>query len=525
MARLRQQYPQNYGSSGNINTEFESVVRYLNAAELGEKTIGELLAKLFDTSGNWIGPVEFQKDSSAGLQYRVGSYTDTTSGWITIISNTDLRGESGVSAGTIGAPIFHNRVDLTVVSNQVIFTYSHEATDELVVYVNGVLKRAGGSFDYVASPTAGTGGVGAVTFNSTPYVNAASVVNIYKVRSSAITGFTRTDTVTTSSQSAFPFVHTTDTVVQVHLNGILQRVGGTFDYTTNPSSNTVNFNSAVASGNTVSIITVENTATTAVTGLMLESQFVNSGTGLIDFAKIEIDNNEIPQAKVSGVAATLSGKANIAVSSSTPSNPTTGDLWHDTSSNPDVLKFWDGTQFLQTSSESTLPTFISSNAAQYIRVNASGTSLEYANLDLSSKISITDKGAANGVATLDSTGRLPSTQLPTVVANDCMYLKVAAPNDGNYIIKKVFGQKIQITGVHAATTTGTCTIQPLTGNAAITGSATYSVNSSGTTSVFSTANFLEIDCTTVARDIGFIVTADNSAANLDVVFSYNIIRT
>lgn len=526
MARLRQQYPQNYGSSGNINTEFESVVRYLNAAELGENTIAELLAKLFDTSGNWIGPVEFRKDSSAGLQYRVGSYADTTSGWITVASNTDLRGASGISAGTIGAPIFHNRVDQLAVAHQTIFNYSHASTDELVVYVDGVLKRAGASFDYVASPTAGASSAGAVTFNTTPYASATTTISVYKVRSSAITGYTRTDTaVGAAGQTTFPFVHDSSSVVQVYKNGILQRDGGSFDYTSNTGNNTVNFNSTVSNGNLVSIILVENTANTAVTGLMLETAFVNSGTGLIDFAKVEIDNGEIPQAKVAGVAATLAGKANISVSGSTPSNPATGDLWHDTSKSPDVLKFWDGTQFIQTSSESTLPTFISSNAAQYIRVNASGTSLEYANLDLSSKISITDKGAANGVATLDTTGRLPNTQLPTVVANDCMYLKVAAPNDGNYIIKKVFGQKIQITGVHAATTAGTCTIQPLTGNAAITGSATYSVNSSGTTSVFSTANFLEIDCTTVARDIGFIVTADNSAANLDVVFSYNIIRT
>ena len=40
MVRLRQQYPQNYGSSGNINTEFENLTRYLNSAELGDNTVG-----------------------------------------------------------------------------------------------------------------------------------------------------------------------------------------------------------------------------------------------------------------------------------------------------------------------------------------------------------------------------------------------------------------------------------------------------------------------------------------------------
>ena len=49
MTRLRQQYPQNYGSSGNINTEVENITRYLNSAELGDKTVGELLGTLFDS--------------------------------------------------------------------------------------------------------------------------------------------------------------------------------------------------------------------------------------------------------------------------------------------------------------------------------------------------------------------------------------------------------------------------------------------------------------------------------------------
>ena len=42
MARLRQQHPQNYVSSGNIHTDFENIIRYLNTAEFGDKTIAEL---------------------------------------------------------------------------------------------------------------------------------------------------------------------------------------------------------------------------------------------------------------------------------------------------------------------------------------------------------------------------------------------------------------------------------------------------------------------------------------------------
>ena len=73
MARLRQQNPQNYGSSSNINAEFENLTRYVNAGELGDKTIGELLAVLFNSSGEFAGPIELRNDSSAGLQYRIGA--------------------------------------------------------------------------------------------------------------------------------------------------------------------------------------------------------------------------------------------------------------------------------------------------------------------------------------------------------------------------------------------------------------------------------------------------------------------
>ena len=520
MARLRQQYPQNYGSSSNINTEFENIVRYINAAELGEKTVGELLDQLFNTSGVWDGPIEIRRDSSLGLQYRVGSYSDTTTGWITIASNTDIRGESGITAGTIGAPILHSRYDVNATSGTTVYDYSHDATDDLLVYVDGVLKREGASNDYTKSPTAGTGSAGAVTFNSAPYVNVNTLITIYKVRASSVTGYTRTDTVTTASQSAFPFVHTDESVLQVYKNGILQRDGGSNDYTTNPASNTVNFNSAVASGNLVSIITVENTATTTVTGLMMESKFVNTGTGLIDFSKIEIDNSEIPQAKVATLATDLAAKAKLTTASSTPSAPATGDLWLDTSQTPNILKFYTGTQWLQTSPDSTLPTFATSDAAKYIKVNASGTALESATVDLTSVIATSQRGAANGVASLDSSGLLPASQLPSVLSSGCMYLKISSPTNTTYTFKKIWKQKIQITGVSVSTTGGSVVIQPQVNGTAVSGSSTYTANSSGLDTTLST--LIEIDCTSTAKTVGFITTSNNSSANLEVVFSYNI---
>ena len=223
MTRLRQQYPQNYGSSGNINTEFENITRYLNSAELGDKTVGELLATLFDSSGTFSGPIEMQLDSSAGIQYRVGSYAHTTTGWTTIVPLSSLKGADGTTVGSIGAPILHTRVDAIATSGQTVFPYAHDSTDELLVYVNGVLKRTGASFDYQSSSTNNT-----VTFNSG--LSTGNLATIYKIRATAITGFVRSDTVTASSQNVFNFVHDDTAVLQVYKNGVLQREGGSFDY-------------------------------------------------------------------------------------------------------------------------------------------------------------------------------------------------------------------------------------------------------------------------------------------------------
>ena len=359
MARIRQQFPQNYGSSGNINVEFENPIRYLNSAELGNKTVGELLAKLFDADGNFDGPIELQS-TGGDIQYRVGEYTNTTDGWITLVAAADLRGPSGQDFDEIGAPIFFGRADFTATSGQTVFDYAHASTDEILVYVDGVLQRSGSSFDYTTNPTGGSVNAGAITFNSGVTLN--SVVTAFKVRSTAITGFTRSDTVTTGAQTVFAFVHDEDTKLQVYKNGILQREGGANDYTTAPSNNTVTFTSSIPSGNTITIITVELTSVQAVTEMMFEEDFAHTDSGLIKFNKIKIDNDAIPQAKVASLTTDLGAKAKLTVSPRPPTGPATGDLFLDTSQTPNQLKFYDGTQFLRTSPESSLPTFTSSDA-------------------------------------------------------------------------------------------------------------------------------------------------------------------
>jgi hypothetical protein len=514
MARIRQQYPQNYGSSGNISTEFENVIRYLNSAELGNKTIGELLAQIFDTNGDFDGPVELRKDTSGGIQYRVGNWDAPNDGWQTILSLSEIRGEPGSDVGTLGAPIFHSRQDYIATAAQTIFSYAHAASDELLVYVNGVLRRPGAIYDYTSDPTAGT-----ITFTAGRTVN--DKVTVFKVRSTAITGYRRQDYFTVGNQTVFGFDFEADTQLVVFKNGILQREGGSYDYTLQPNNNTVTFNATIPASNLVSIVVVENRASQAITGLMLESNFCDLTTGLIQFSKIGLADSAIAQAKVSGLVTALSASAKLTVSASTPASPATGNLWLDTSQTPNQLKFYNGTAWLRTSVENALPSFASANAGQYVRVNGTGTGLEYASVDLSSVIPLTSRGAANGVASLDSSGRLPSTQLPTALSSFSYYSTVASPSNTSYTINRIFKQKIKLEAIAVRLTSGSCTVQ-IAVNGVATGS-TYSVSSTPTE--VSIASPIEIDASAASKTIGFIVTGASSPTVLDVVLSGSILTT
>jgi hypothetical protein len=322
MARIRQQYPQNYSTSGNISTEFENLIRYLNAAELGNNTIAELLEKLFDTDGIWDGPVEFRNDVSLGLQYRIGEYTLAEEGWTTLASAASLRGADGRDVGEIGAPIFFGRVDVVATAGQTLFDYAFAPTDDLLVFKDGVLQREGSTYDYIKSATGGTALTGAVTF--TAGLTTSNTVTITKVRTTAVSNYNRQDTVITAAHLAasnqIGFVFEATTVLHVYRNGILQKEGGTDDYLTNATINVVQFNSgSISLNDLVSIVTVESTANQAVTGLMLEEDFADSATGLIAYNKLSIAANDIPQSKVSGLTTDIAAAAKLTVSTTTPS--------------------------------------------------------------------------------------------------------------------------------------------------------------------------------------------------------------
>lgn len=600
MARLRQQHPQNYVNSGNIHTDFENVIRYLNAAELGNKTVGELLKVLFNESGDFRGPVEFRVDNQTGLQYRVGEYANDDEAWITLVQISDLRGPAGANTGTVEGPLFFNRQDsvittgvdstftianggtgyttaptisfsnpdgdpiggvnptatCTIDSNGVVdsitltsagsgyvtaptmtftppttgttatatctlaaipansnvISYTFDpSTDDLVVYKNGLLQiESAPSSEYTKNSVNNE-----VTLAA---VQLADKITIYSIRSQAVTNFRRLDETIAQAKTSVTFVHTANEKLLVYKNGILQEEGGNDDYLTNPATATITFTTTLIVGDKVSVITVENQSLKTVAGLMFEDEYTDT-SGFIRYAKLAIANNEIPQTKVSNLATSLAGKANLTSSNSSPTSPATGDLWLDISQVPAILKFYDGTQWLETSPESSLPTFVQSNANQYVRVNGTGTALEYGDLDFTSLVPKTFMGAQNGVASLDSSSKIPVAQLPDIFATTTIPFKSQWEDTSNtvtnktYFITRVWKQKLRIDGINYQLSAGTCTIQLSLDGTAISGTT---LNATTTNQSQSFSQIIEIDGNTSGRRLEVVVTNASSAQGLEL---------
>ena len=602
MARLRQQHPQNYVNSGNIHTDFENLIRYINSAELGNKTIGELFGILFNEEGVFRGPIQMRQDVNTGIQYRVGQYADDESGWITIANIADLRGSAGASVGNVEGPFFFNRQDFEIGSSITAITvgaggsgytaapsvtigppndttngvqaaatatisggavtaitittagsgysaaptitltggngssatatatigtpntvvpYTFDAsTEDIVVYRNGILLHeattGGTAAQYTYSTTNNTVTIG----NVSPALANADKITIYSIRSQAVTNFRRVDNEISGATTLVSFVHTTDEKLLVFRNGVLQEPGGNADYLASSAASTITFldtNNQLNTGDKVTIITVENTSVKTVAGLMFEDEYTDEN-GFIKYAKLSVTDNQIPQIKVSNLATSLAGKANIVNSLTAPTAPVTGDLWLDTSQVPAVLKFYDGTQFLNTSPESSLPTFLQTNAGQYVRVNGTGTSLEYGDIDFSALVPKTYMGAANGVATLDTSGKLPVSQLPetfstiTIPFFSVWEQSSATVTNKTYFVTRLFKQTIRIDGLAFKLSGGTCTIQLSVDGVAV--GSTYSVST--TASQQSLTTIIEINASATGRRLELVVTNASSATTLEV---------
>lgn len=506
MARLRQLHPGNYKSSGNISDEIEGIVRYLNSAELGDFTISELLAKLFDANGIFDGPVEFKFDTVDGLQFRVGEFVGVTDGFQTLATFAQLRGASGSSVGTIEGEVFHNRSDQTATAAQTVFTYAFESGEDVLVLEDGLLQTL--TADYTISQVAST-----VTFVGA--MSGGEKVTFITVRAGSVTNYRRSDLVSTAAQAVFAFVHDSDETLLVWKNGIMQQEGGANDYTTSDTSDTITFVSACSLNDKITIIVVENLSLQNVIGLMLESAYTDAN-GLIPFAKLALADADIPQAKINGLTALLNNRGRMFVSATTPTGATSGDLWLDTSVSPNVLKVFDGAGFILIDVGGDVPPFDVSNATNLLKVNGTGTATEWGTYDDSHLIPKTFQGAASGVASLDSTGKIPTSEIPDLFALTTMHHAIAGSvANATYTVSFVFLQKIRIDGIVTKLTSGTCSVQ-----ISVDGTPVGTTHAAtGTKLDTSLGTSIEIDGSVTSKTLQLVVSSGSSPVDLDVALA------
>lgn len=444
--RLRQYLANRYTSSESINAEFENVIRYLNAAELGNLTLSELLLKIFDEDGGVVFGVSFRYNPATGIEVKTDPDSDE---WQLLVTVDDIRGPAGESVGSIEGPLFFNRQDVTATSGQTIFAYTivSEAADVLV-WRNGVLQ---GSATYTYNRSTNQ-----VTLASG--VTAGDLITLTSIRTNPATAYRRTDMTAAAGQVTFPFPFSETEELAVFRNGIFQREGGGYDFIKNATTDTITMTVPQSSGTLITVMCITNAAVRDVAGIMLEDRYTDGG-GMIRLDRVSIPDGSLPQARVSGLVTALALRPKLTYGPTAPASPSPGDFWCNTSTAVPSMNFYDGARWLNVSPNGLVPIPLAANALQYLRLNSTATGLEYASIDLSGVIPTSSRGAANGVAPLDAGGLLPAGVIPQWAARSPIIggIKGSITNGTYYV--GVIEDLHQFDGLTASLSAGSATLQ------------------------------------------------------------------
>ena len=493
---IRQYNANRYQSSQAVQDEFENLIRYLNSAELGQKTLKELLSQVFDEDGEVDLSLRFRYDAITGLEVAVGEDSDE---WTTVVAADDIRGAPGVSLGTIDGPVFFNRVDLVATAGQTAFPYFIASdTADVVVYLNGVLQ-AESSYSY--SDVTDTVAV------ADPQ-SAGTKVTIYSIRNNSSSTYRRTDFVAGSSQVVFPFPHTAEETVQVYRNGILQREGASYDFIQSPETGTITMTTAQPANTIISAVVVQNDAIRDVLGLMLEDRYATDG--LIRFDRIAIADGQIATAKVTGLAAALALKGDTYVAPAAPTGARAGSMWINTSRPVPQLLFYDGTRWLDPSPEGLLPVPTQADALRFLRLNSTATAFELVTMDYSGLVATSLLGASNGVAQLDGSGVVPVAQTPLITRRRTFHGKVeGAIANSTKVVGLLSGQRYNLDAASYVLEAGSATVQLRVGGTDY--GLSIAVGTSPVTQVWSAA---VADAVAAGLPISLVITLASGASGL-----------
>jgi hypothetical protein len=453
MARLRQIQPGRYGSSDAVGSEFESIIRYLNGAEIGNNTLSELLAKVFNNNGEVTLGLGFRFDPAAGLQV---SFSDGQ--WYTIAGVDQVRGAPGLNVGSVDGSMFSNRQDFIAIAAQTVFPYrASTGSVDVHVFANGLLLPP---TEYAYSTTLEN-----LTL-VTPR-GAGDLITAVSVRNNAALTYRRSDFVASPSQVVFPFPHSDNETIHVYRGGLFQRPGTGNDYTTNSVSGTVSMSTGQSAGTVITVMAVNNSALREVAGIMLEDRYTQNGNIRLD--RVAIPVNSVPQDRIVNLVTNLSAKADLYVGTSEPSGSIRqGSIWINTSGTVPRMNFYSGAGWYDASPNGLIPAPSPVFGGRFLRLNSSGTSLDYVNIDFSALVPRTAIGNPNGVAALDANGRVPNQNLSDAAfKSPIIGSRTGLVADGSYNVAIISGNRHTFDGMTLMVGEGSATVSLTVGGTAI----------------------------------------------------------
>jgi hypothetical protein len=227
---------------------------------------------------------------------------------------------------------------------------------------------------------------------------------------------------------------------------------------------------------------------------------------------VRIPDESLSQDQIAGLSTELNSKPRITTSVSSPVGGKAGDLWINNSASIQYMLFFDGTTWINSSPNGLIPSPATVNALQYVRLNSTATSLEYANIDFSSMLASSTRGAVNGVAPLDSSGLLPISVVPPFMTRSPISgIKAGAVVNGTFTVA-LMEDKYIVDGLTVALSAGSATVQLSIGGVLV--GSTAAVTTTPTRLGLASTN---IDGSIVPKVVSLVVTGASSATDLTFV--------
>ena len=501
MARIRQIHPYSYYVSSHVSDDITNIVRYLSSAELGNKTLSELMAELFDKDTGELLPGIELRVHDGYIEWRPNEDTD----WSKLVALEELKPPPGDFIGDVTEVLLSARQEYVLVAGQVDLPYAVNTTDKYLVYMNGLLLRD-------SEFTVDTGNQ-QITLLVQVQDNDTAVLFTYGATSQA--DLNRIEWVGISGTTFnLGFVYTDMQQVHVYRNGLLLSYEA--DYTIDLKTDKITFAQVIQSTDVIIFINIVQQSGTKTRGVMMEEVYTDSRSRLIRYDRIDVKDGQIPQAKIADLVAGLSAYAQVIVSDTAPTAVQGQTFWVQPlpSGGLAVHFFYEGA-WQPLTSQYQIPDFTIGDAGRTMAVNATATGLEWQDSITEGYLHRSQIDKPSGVAGLDASGRLSPGAMPERLDGASLEFTFGGLfSTGAFVNRLLFGLDLDIVQVAGMIEEGAASVQLYAGGVPIGPILSFSSPSP----VIQFASIRMSSLVTPLKLTLSAVNADSSAKNLFVTF-------